>query len=220
MEQSATGLATGHWPPRCSIARNCPLFGYSELDLGLGTWDLGHCEEAHEARSTTSQLVRSVFRGIMGAYEGAFSAEPAAVGTTHGGTGEARGAGGWVPDPPGHAKPGCALGNESPAARSAGGCQVVGAGPRPPELGRNWAQTEARGGWWGPGSAAGGGAAVSQGYLLSTYNNKVRELQQAFAAPIEPNCRAASIHESFHRPGPWDDRSTAVIHVGKAAGKR
>jgi hypothetical protein len=54
-------------------------------------------------------------------------------------------------DPPGHAKPGCALENESPGARSAGGCQVVGAGPRPPELGRNWAQTqtEARGGWWG-----------------------------------------------------------------------
>jgi hypothetical protein len=35
--------------------------------------------------------------------------------------------------------------NESPAGRSVGGCQVVGAGPRPPELGRNWAQTEARG---------------------------------------------------------------------------
>jgi hypothetical protein len=64
------------------------------------------------------------------------------------------------PTPPGHAKPGYALENESPARRrSAGGCQVVGAGPRLPELGRNWAQTEARGGWWGPGPAAGGGAA-------------------------------------------------------------
>jgi hypothetical protein len=105
----------------------------------------------------------------MGAYEGAFSAEPA-VGDHPWGTGEARGAGGWVPDPPGHAKPGYALGNEPPVARSAGGCQVVGAGPRrPPELGRNWAQTEARGGWWGPGPAAGGGAAAtanSQGHLL------------------------------------------------------
>ena len=88
------------------------------------------------------------------------------LGTIHGGAGEARGAGGWVPDPPGHAKPGCALENESPARRSAGGCQVVGAGPRPPGLGRNWAQTEAQGGWWGPGSAAGGGAAASQGTFL------------------------------------------------------
>jgi hypothetical protein len=57
--------------------------------------------------------------------------------------------GSWVPDPPGHARPGYALENESPAARGAGGCQVVGAGPRPPELGRNWAQTGARGGCGG-----------------------------------------------------------------------
>ena len=90
----------------------------------------------------------------------------------HGGTGEARGVGGWVPDPPGHAKPGYALENESPARRSAGGCQVVGAGPRPPGLGRNWAQTEAQGGWWGPGSAAGGGAAAI-GYLFKPHNIKV-----------------------------------------------
>jgi hypothetical protein len=59
----------------------------------------------------------------------------------HGGAGEAKGAGSWVPGPPGHATPGCALGNESPAARGAGGCQVVGAGPRLPELGRNWVAT-------------------------------------------------------------------------------
>jgi hypothetical protein len=122
---------------------------------------------------TASQLVRSVFQSTVGSYEGAFSAEPAAGVSIHGGAGEVRGAGGWVPDPPGHAKPGYALenelliANEFPAGRSAGGCQVVGAGPRPPELGRNWAQTEARGGgWWGPGSAAGGGAAASQGYFL------------------------------------------------------
>jgi hypothetical protein len=82
----------------------------------------------------------------MGSYEGAFSAEPAAGDHPRGGWGGGRGAGGWVPDPPGHAEPGCALENESPAARGAGGCQVVGAGPRPPELGRNWAQTGAR---WG-----------------------------------------------------------------------
>jgi hypothetical protein len=90
----------------------------------------------------------------------------------------------------------------------------MGAGPRPPELGRNWAQTEARGGWWGPGSAAGGGAAASQGYLLSTCNTKVREPQQAFAAPIEPNCRAAPIARVL---GATDRR---LVHVVKAAGKR
>jgi hypothetical protein len=66
------------------------------------------------------------------------------------GTGEARGAGGWVPDPPGHAKPGCALENESPAGRSAGGCQVVGAGPRLPELGRNCGPKPKPGGAVGP----------------------------------------------------------------------
>jgi hypothetical protein len=94
------------------------------------------------------------------------------LGTTHGGTGEARGADGWVPDPPGHAKPGYALENESPAGRSAGGCQVVGAGPRPPELGRNWAQTDARGGWRAPGPATGGGAGPAQGYFLSLLISK------------------------------------------------
>jgi hypothetical protein len=97
------------------------------------------------------------------------------LGAIHGGAGEARGAGGWVPDPPGHANPGCALENESPAGRSAGGCQVVGAGPRPPGLGRNWAQTEAQRGWWGPGSAAGGGAAASPRLLFKPHNIKVRE---------------------------------------------
>jgi hypothetical protein len=83
--------------------------------------------------------------------------------------GEVRGAGDWVPDPPGHAKPGYALENESPAERSAGGSQVVGAGPRPPELGRNGAQTDARGGLGGPRvRCRGGGAAASQGYFFGT----------------------------------------------------
>ena len=110
----------------------------------------------------------------MGSYEGGLlcSLLNQRLGTTHGGAGEARGAGGWVPDPPGHVKPGYALENESPARRSAGGCQVVGAGPRLPELGRNWAQTEARGGWWGPGPAAGGGAAASQGLPFKPHNIK------------------------------------------------
>ena len=72
---------------------------------------------------------------------------------------------------------------ESPARRSAGGCQVVGAGPRLPGLGRNWAQTEAQGGWWwGPGPAAGGGAAASPRLLFKPHNyQRVRD-QQACAA--------------------------------------
>jgi hypothetical protein len=75
--------------------------------------------------------------------------------------------------------PGCALGNEPPAARGPGGCQVVGAGPHPPGLGRNWALDPNRspGGLVGPRAqgpgrvrcgAAGGVAAASQGYLLGT----------------------------------------------------
>jgi hypothetical protein len=103
------------------------------------------------------------------------------LGTTHGGTGEARGAGGWVPDPPGHVKPGCALENESPAGRSTGGCQVVGAGPRPPELGRNWAQTEPRGGCWAPGPATGGGAGPAQGYFLSPIVSRL----ESFKRPLQ-----------------------------------
>ena len=80
-----------------------------------------------------------------------------------GGDVEARGTGGWAPYSPGHVKPDYAMENESPTGRGAGGCQVVGAGPRLPELGRNWAQTEAREGWWAPGPAAGGSAAASPG---------------------------------------------------------
>jgi hypothetical protein len=60
-------------------------------------------------------------------WSGAFSraqwAPTKVLGTIHGGAGEARGGGGWVTDPPGHAKPDYALENESPAARGAGGCQ-------------------------------------------------------------------------------------------------
>jgi hypothetical protein len=108
----------------------------------------------------------------MGSYEGAFSGGlKHRLGTIHGGAGEARGAGGWLPDPPGHAKSDYALENEPPAARGAGGCQVVGAGPRPPGLGRNWAQiTEARGGGLviGPLVRCGGSCGGQQGYLLST----------------------------------------------------
>jgi hypothetical protein len=94
---------------------------------------------------TTSQLDRSDFQSTTGSHEGAFRAEPAAGDhrTTHGGAGEVRGAGGWVPDPPCHAKPDYALENGSPAARGAGGCQVVVAGgahppgPRGAGLGLN-----------------------------------------------------------------------------------
>jgi hypothetical protein len=102
----------------------------------------------------------------MGSYEGAFSAEPAAGYHPRGGWG---GTGSrWLgPRPTRSCQTWSSLENESPARRSAGGCQVVGAGPRLPELGRNWAQTEARGGWWGPGPAAGGGAAASPGLLFN-----------------------------------------------------
>jgi hypothetical protein len=97
---------------------------------------------ARAARSSTaSQLVRSVFQSTMGSYEGAFSAEPAAVDHPRGGWGVTRGpVVGTLTHPPApdHAKPGCALGNEpAPAARGAGGCQVVGAGPHPLGLRRN-----------------------------------------------------------------------------------
>jgi hypothetical protein len=66
------------------------------------------------------------------------SSDRAAGRTTHGGTGEARGVGGWVPDPPGHAKPGCALENKSPAGRNAGagqGCALAPLRPRAPFIG-------------------------------------------------------------------------------------
>jgi hypothetical protein len=145
----------------------------------LGSWltaRQGDCQLV-EAGSTTSQLVRSVFQSIMGSYEGVFSAEPA-VGDHPRGAGEARGAGGWVPDPPGHAKPGCALGNESPAGRSAGGwVPGCGRGAPPTGAGSQRGPYRCPGGWWGPGSAAGGSAAASQGYLLSTYTIRVRGLQ-------------------------------------------
>jgi hypothetical protein len=61
-----------------------------------------------------------------------------------------------------------------------GGCQVVGAGPRLPELGRNWAQTEARGGLVGPRARCGGRRGGQPGLLFKPHNIKVRELQQAF----------------------------------------
>jgi hypothetical protein len=110
----------------------------------------------------------------MGSYEGAaLLCGTSGWGPPTGGAGEARGAGGWVPDPPGHAEPGCTLENESPAGRSAGraggGCQVVGAEPRLPELGRNWAQTEAGGGAGGaPGPLRGEARGPAKGYLPST----------------------------------------------------
>jgi hypothetical protein len=47
------------------------------------------------------------------------------LGITHGGTGEARGAGGWVPDPPGHAKPGYALCSGQWVRLAAGGERAV-----------------------------------------------------------------------------------------------
>jgi hypothetical protein len=128
-----------------------------------GTWD------------TTSQLVRSVFQSTMGSYEGAFSAEPAAGDHLRGGWG---GTGSrWLgPRPTRSCQTWLCSENESPARRSAGGCQVVGAGARLPELGRKWAQTEARR----------RGAAASPGYLLSPIISGVRELQQALQRQSNP----------------------------------
>jgi hypothetical protein len=68
---------------------------------------------------TTSQLDRSDFQSITGTHEGAFPAEPA-TGDHPRGSGGAMGAGGWGPDPPGYAKPGYALENESRVAAGGG----------------------------------------------------------------------------------------------------
>jgi hypothetical protein len=106
------------------------------------------------------------------------------LGTTHGGTGDwggpwRRWLGPRPTRPPGHAKPGYALGNESPGARSAGGCQVVGAGPRP----RSWVatgpkpKTEARGGAGGaPGPLRGEGRRPAQGLPFKPHNIKLVRL--------------------------------------------
>jgi hypothetical protein len=125
------------------------------------------------------------------------------LGTTHGGTGEARGAGGWVPDPPGHAKPGYALENESPAGRSAGGCQVVGA-PPPPR--RSWVATGPKpkpGGLLGPWESHGGrrGARVTTSGVIIC-----RELQQAFAALRASSVCAVGIFGISTKVGRWGDR--------------
>jgi hypothetical protein len=48
----------------------------------------------------------------------------------------------------------------------------VGAGPRPPELGRNWAQTEARGLRGGPRACCGGGRGGTPGLLFLHLNIK------------------------------------------------
>jgi hypothetical protein len=65
----------------------------------------------------------------------------------------------------------------------AGGYQVVGAEPRLPEPGRNWAQTDAGGGGLvGPWVRCGGRRGGQPRLLISTYNIRVRELQQAFCS--------------------------------------
>ena len=136
------------------------------------------------------------------------------LGTIHGGAGEARGAGGWVPDPPGHAKPGYALENESPAGRSAGGCQVVGAGPRPPGWVAIGPKPKPRGAGGAPGPLRGEGRRPAQGYFLSLIISRVRELQQAFAASIEPVYRGVPI--GWVRGTP----ARVLVRVAKPAAKR
>jgi hypothetical protein len=101
-----------------------------------------------------------------------------------------------------HPKAASAYMSPLPAGRSAGGCcQVVGAGPRPPGLGRNWAQTGAQGGWLGAGPAGGKGAAASQRLLF--YQEK-----------ISADFRARFIYRV---------RGTAdrlLVYVGKTASER
>jgi hypothetical protein len=79
--------------------------------------------------------------GWAGCGPGGGNLAPGPLGSVAGGPDRRRG---WllclspVPAAGGHAKPGYALGNKSPAGRgvrSAGGCQDVGAGPRPPPAG-------------------------------------------------------------------------------------
>jgi hypothetical protein len=135
-------------------------------------------------------------------------------GTTHGGAGEVRGAGGWVPDPTCHARPDCALENGSPAGRGAGGCQVVVARGRPPGPGWDRAGIEARGGWRDPGPVAGEGAAASRRVLFSKKSIRVREPEWACIGPIEPVYRDVPICRV---------RGTAacvLVRVAKAAAKR
>jgi hypothetical protein len=88
-----------------------------------------------------------------------------------GGMGGGRGTGGWVPNPPGHVKPDCALENEFPTGRGAGGCQVVGAGGRPPGQGYNLegtAGSELKPGAAGdtPGPLPGQARRLAGGYLV------------------------------------------------------
>jgi hypothetical protein len=82
---------------------------------------------------------------------------------------------------------------------------------------RSWvatgpSQTEARGADGPPGPLR-GEARGAQGYLLGLIISRVRA-PTGFAAPIEPNCRAASIARVL---GTTDRRQ---VHVVKAAGKR
>jgi hypothetical protein len=109
-------------------------------------------------------------------------------GTIHGGAGEVRGAGGWVPDPPCQASPDCALEIGSPAGRGGGGCQVGVAGGRPPGPGwdRARARIEARGGWRYPGPVAGGGAAASRRLLFSKKSIRVRASVGLYMAASRP----------------------------------
>jgi hypothetical protein len=107
----------------------------------------------------------------MGFYEGAFSAEPAAGGHPRGGLGRH---GEPVVGSPTHpVMPNLVmLWKMSPLrGRVRAGARLC-AGPRLPELGRNWAQNEAWGGWWGPGPAAGGSAAASPGLPFKPRNIK------------------------------------------------
>jgi hypothetical protein len=116
------------------------------------------------ASHTMSQLVRSVFQSIMGSYEGAFSAEPAAGDHPRGGLGRHREP---VVGSPTHPvmQNLVVLWEMSPLWGGVrAGARLWARGPAR----QSWATTGPKlkpggGGWWGPGSAAGGGAAANQG---------------------------------------------------------
>jgi hypothetical protein len=83
------------------------------------------------------------------------------LGTIHGGAGEARGAGGWVTDPPGHAKPGHAKPDYAECGRVPG----CGRGAPPAGAGSQLGPNRSPGGLVGPRVRFGGRGGGQQGYF-------------------------------------------------------
>jgi hypothetical protein len=90
----------------------------------------------------------------------------------------------------------------------------VGAGPRPPGWVAIGPKPKPRGAGGAPGPLRGEGRRPAQGYLLSLIISRVRELQWAFAASIEPVYHGVA---SIRVRGTTD---RLLVCVAKAAGKR